>query len=323
MQENIFEYQLFDQLKYNLQDVSNEASKSELKHVSQQLEATFVQMMLKSMREALPKGGLFSSEQTHLLTNMYDQQLAQDLSQKGLGFADQIYQQLVREHKDNISDIEFTNHPSKNINQVNQLSSQTRAETIQPFTSLDENMPVSLQKMRDLALSSQHFVHQLMQPVKAVSQKSGIPYLLILAQAALESGWGKKQILTEEGKKSHNLFGVKAGKGWKGPVTNILTTEIIDGKNIKMRDYFRVYSSYEESIGDYINLLTKNSRYLNVKQTKSPEMAAKLLHRAGYATDTNYSEKLISIINQIRHYLINKYEVNSRPIYPVDLKDLF
>lgn len=319
MQGAAFDLQSLNGLKRELTDSPEKG----LRQVTQQLEATFVQMMLKSMRDALPQDGLFSSDQTRMLTSMYDQQIAQDLSQKGLGFGEMMYNQLKMQG--NTSPLEQPMKPfSMEDRLIDSLPNQAMAQIVRRFAPLGDALSSPMQKVKSLSLNSQNFISQLIEPAKAASQKSGISHLLVLAQAALESGWGRREILTAEGKGSHNLFGIKAGKNWQGPTTNIMTTEVINGKSIKMRDDFRVYGSYEEAIADYINLLTENPRYRDVKHAQSPEVAARRLHQAGYATDPNYSDKLISLINQIRgHQTSDTTASRAIKAYNVDLSDIF
>uniref|UniRef100_A0A6V7KEH8 Mannosyl-glycoprotein endo-beta-N-acetylglucosamidase-like domain-containing protein n=1 Tax=Bracon brevicornis TaxID=1563983 RepID=A0A6V7KEH8_9HYME len=152
-----------------------------------------------------------------------------------------------------------------------------------------------------LPLSSSNFVSQLAVPAQITSQQSGIPHHLIMAQAALESGWGQREIPTADGRPSHNLFGIKAGSNWDGPVTEITTTEYEDGVAKKVKASFRVYDSYMDALGDYVKLLTNNPRYSNVTAAGSAEQAAHALQRAGYATDPQYAQKLITMIQQIKN----------------------
>ncbi|MBC8653961.1 flagellar assembly peptidoglycan hydrolase FlgJ, partial [Providencia vermicola] len=256
LQGAAFDLQSLGQLKGEL----NKNPEQGLRQVTQQLEATFVQMMLKSMRDALPQDGLFSSDQTRMLTSMYDQQIAQDLSQKGLGFGEMMYQQLTREQ------IEPNVALSNSMLPLDEKAIQTlppfnMQQMMRHFSPMGDTLSAPFQKIKALSLNSSNFIRRLIEPAKAASQNSGISHFLVLAQAALESGWGQREILKSDGKTSHNLFGIKAGKNWQGPVTNIMTTEVINGKTIKMRDDFRVYGSYEEAIADYISLLTENPRY--------------------------------------------------------------
>ncbi|MBD2786186.1 flagellar assembly peptidoglycan hydrolase FlgJ [Xenorhabdus sp. DI] len=286
-----------------------------LRQVAQQLEGVFVQMMLKSMRSSLPQDGMLSSDQTRFYTSMYDQQIAQDLSQKGLGFADMIVKQFSN-----------ANHvPSELAGTVplpldNEILQTLPKQALEPFMRrvMPDAMSGDISKndrsknpssafsqsavqSKPLPMNSASFVSMLSLPAQLASQQSGIPHLLIIAQAALESGWGQREILTAEGKPSHNLFGIKAGKQWKGAVTQIMTTEYIEGEPKKIQDSFRVYGSYVEAITDYVKLLTENPRYVKVAESTTAEQGAYSLQDAGYATDPGYAKKLISLIQQLKN----------------------
>ncbi|CBJ81086.1 flagellar assembly peptidoglycan hydrolase FlgJ [Xenorhabdus bovienii] len=272
-----------------------------LRQVAQELEGVFVQMMLKSMRSSLPQDGILSSDQTRFYTSMYDQQIAQDLSQKGLGFADMIVKQFS--NANNVASEQAGTVPMPLDKEFLQtlpkqaLEQFMRRTMTAPFSSAASKGSV---QSKSLPVSSTDFVSMLSLPAQIASQQSGIPHLLIIAQAALESGWGQREILTEEGKPSHNLFGIKAGKHWKGAVTNIMTTEYIEGEPKKMHDSFRVYGSYREAITDYVKLLTENPRYAKVAQSTTAEQGAYSLQSAGYATDPGYAKKLVSLIQQLK-----------------------
>ncbi|MBD2821543.1 flagellar assembly peptidoglycan hydrolase FlgJ [Xenorhabdus sp. 42] len=274
-----------------------------LRQVAQQLEGVFVQMMLKSMRSSLPQDGILNTEQTRFYTSMYDQQIAQDLSQKGLGFADMIVKQFS-----SANDIPGEPAGTQMMPLDNEILHTLPRQALEQFIrrAMPENTSSSffangVGKSAPLPMNSANFVSTLSLPAQLASQQSGIPHLLIIAQAALESGWGQREILTAEGKPSHNLFGIKAGKNWKGPVTNIMTTEFIDGKPKKMQDNFRVYGSYVEAIEDYVKLLTENPRYAKVAQSTTAEQGAYSLQDAGYATDPGYAKKLVSLIQQLKN----------------------
>ncbi|MDR5615810.1 flagellar assembly peptidoglycan hydrolase FlgJ [Arsenophonus sp.] len=276
-----------------------------LRHVAEQLESVFVQMMLKSMRAALPQESLFSNQQSHLYTSLYDQQLAQDLSHKSLGFADIMVEQLTRQHSEP-QDVQSA--PPLNHHLPEQIVS-----TFRRF--LPEEAAGALKYLSE---NSADFLAKLFIPARIASENSGIPHLLIIAQAALESGWGQRQIMTVEGTPSHNLFGIKAGKNWRGKVTNIVTTEYIDGQAVKIRDDFRVYPSYFDAVADYVNLLTQNQRYAKVAAANTPEQAAIALQAAGYATDPSYAQKLIQLIQQLK-----TTTQQAKQLYQHDLSDLF
>ncbi|QLK61490.1 flagellar assembly peptidoglycan hydrolase FlgJ [Enterobacteriaceae bacterium Kacie_13] len=285
-----------------------------IKEVAKQFEGVFVQMMLKSMRQALPEGGLLSNEQTKLYTSMYDQQIAQDMSNKGLGMADMMVEQLTG----------GTKQPSELAGTVPMALDNEVLKTL-PLQAMEQYLRKAIPTAPDrttggapLSQDSGQFVSSLSIPAQVASKDSGIPHQLIMAQAALESGWGQREIPTSDGKRSFNLFGIKAGSSWDGPTTNITTTEYANGVAKKVQASFRVYGSYVEAISDYIKLLTNNPRYAQVASASTPEQAAHALQKAGYATDPNYADKLVSVIQKIKG--AGEQAVKA---YSHDLKDIF
>ncbi|RLM27211.1 flagellar rod assembly protein/muramidase FlgJ [Brenneria alni] len=272
-----------------------------LHKVAQQVEGLFVNMMLKSMRNTLPQDGLLSSDQTRMYTSMYDQQVAQNLSAKGLGLADMMVKQLSHH---------AATEPDEQVGKTPMPLGQERlASAAMPPALIGEffrrTQPETDSKQNSVAgysdsATNASFSDRLSIPAMIASLQSGIPHHLIMAQAILESGWGKREIMTSDGKTSHNIFGVKAGSSWDGDVASVMTTEYKNGQPYKLKQDFRVYDSYLHAINDYITLLTKNSRYKDVLNANSAEQGAYALQKAGYATDPNYGAKLVQIIEQIR-----------------------
>jgi flagellar protein FlgJ len=119
----------------------------------------------------------------------------------------------------------------------------------------------------------------------------------MVAQAAHESGWGRREIRHADGAPSHNLFGIKAGANWGGPVAEVTTTEYIGGVARKVTAKFRAYASYAESFADYARLMKNSPRYAAVTQADTPREFAQGLQNAGYATDPAYADKLTRVIN--------------------------
>ena len=281
-----------------------------LKQVAQQVEGMFVQMMLKSMRAALPQDGILSSDQSRLYTSMYDQQIAQQMSQKGLGLADMMVKQMSNANA----------VPSETAGTSPMALDDEVLRTL-PNQALEQMIRRAVPKAPSaapLSLNNGNFVARLSTPARVVSQQSGIPHQLIVAQAALESGWGQREIPAADGSPSYNLFGIKAGGSWDGPVTEITTTEFEQGAAKKIKAKFRVYGSYVKAMADYVKLLTNNPRYAGVANARSPEQAAQALQQAGYATDPQYASKLVSVIQQMKN--AGEQVVKA---YTHDLKDLF
>ena len=266
-----------------------------IRPVARQVEGMFVQMMLKSMREALPKDGVFSSDSTRLYTSMYDQQIAQQMTAgKGLGLAEMMVKQMTQGQAQPADDAPQVpmKFPLETVTSYqNQALTQLVRKAI-PRTTESNDEPLSG--------DSKDFLAQLSLPAKLASQQSGVPHHLILAQAALESGWGQRQIRRENGEPSFNIFGVKASGGWKGPTTEITTTEYENGEAKKVKAKFRVYSSYLEALSDYVGLISRNPRYAAVTAAATAEQGAQALQNAGYATDPNYARKLTSMIQQLK-----------------------
>jgi len=267
-----------------------------IKEVAKQFEGVFVQMMLKSMRSALPQDGLMSSDQTRLYTSMYDQQIAMNMSEKGLGMADLMVKQLTGGNT----------QPAETAGTVPMALDKEVLSTM-PLLAMEQMIRKAMPNAPDrtsggapLGQDSGQFVSRLSIPAQVASKESGISHQLIVAQAALESGWGQREIPTADGKQSFNLFGIKAGSNWSGPTTDITTTEYTNGVAKKVQATFRVYGSYVEAIADYVKLLTNNPRYARVTAAGTPEQAAHALQAAGYATDPNYADKLVSVIQKIK-----------------------
>lgn len=151
--------------------------------------------------------------------------------------------------------------------------------------------------------SPEEFVATMLPMAEAAAEKIGVDPRYLVAQAALETGWGKSIIRTRDGDSSHNLFGIKSHGGWEGDSARVLTTEYKGGKAVKEAANFRTYESYAHSFDDYVSFLQGNGRYekaLNV--TENPERFVKELQQAGYATDPQYARKISQIARKMQTY---------------------
>lgn len=245
-----------------------------LKVAAQQFESVFMNMMLKSMREATPQDGMMDSDQTRMFTSMLDQQLSQSMSGRGIGLADMLVKQLSRTGL-SAPAAQIPNPESRILN--------------------PESVPSAYN-----ASTQQDFVNRMLPHAMQASAASGVPPQLILGQAALESGWGKREINLPDGSNSYNLFGLKANSAWHGKVAEVMTTEYKNGVATKQVEKFRAYSSYTEAFNDYAAMLSSNPRYANVmRQTDNPSGMAQALQKSGYATDPKYADKLVSVMKQM------------------------
>lgn len=254
--------------------------------VAKQVEGLFLQMMLKSMRQSLPGSDLLGSDQQRLFTSLYDQQLSQMNTQRGLGLAALIEKQMQPQLP-----------PSQDVGEKPLPLGPERVAAL-PFAT---GIRRTFDQFTPLSGPIAEFIRHLLPHARAVSRTSGIPEKLMLAQAALESGWGQRQILTAQGRPSHNLFGIKAGRHWQGPTTDTLTTEYQHGQAQKVTDKFRVYASLRDALNDYAALLVNNPRYKPVVSAKTAEQGAFALQASGYASDPHYAKKLLSILRQLDH----------------------
>ena len=250
-----------------------------MKGAAQQFEAVFLNTLLKSMRDATPQDGITDSEQTRAYTSMLDQQLAQTLSSKGTGLAEVMQKQLQRSRTS--SGVIRPATPAEPATQTLQLAPKTKPGNLKP----------------EAVRTGQEFLQRMKSHAEEASKATGIPARFLLGQAALESGWGKREIRAADGSQSFNVFGIKAGRNWNGPTVSVMTTEYVDGVPRKMMQKFRAYESYAEAFKDYASLMRGSQRYAAVlKQTDSAGFAYGL-QRAGYATDPQYGQKLTQILN--------------------------
>ncbi|MCX7172483.1 MAG: flagellar assembly peptidoglycan hydrolase FlgJ [Proteobacteria bacterium] len=269
----------------------HENSPQGIKQAAQQFEALFLQIVLKSMREATPHEGMFDSDQSRMYESLLDQQLAQVLSTKGkgTGLAAMIEKQLSRTNVDlqSLGDLPFTPlaQPLPATPAPLSFQGNGRISSLENLPSIDSAPP-----------ASREFVNRVWPYAYEASRATGIPAHFMVAQAALETGWGKSEPRFSDGRPSYNLFGLKAGKSWNGAVVESVTSEYVDGSIQKQVERFRAYPSYADAFRDYASLLTSNPRYAAVVGSQDPSVFARGLQKAGYATDPMYAAKLERII---------------------------
>jgi flagellar protein FlgJ len=251
--------------------------KAAIRETAKQFEALFMQQLMKSMREATMSSGMLDNSGSQLGTEMLDSQYAAKMSGMPGGLADAIARQLER-----------------------QLGGGAAAALAAPAAA----GAAGLQPLT-LAPKQIDFIRSHQDSARAAEAVSGLPAAFTIAQAAHESGWGQREIRNADGSASHNLFGIKAGPGWSGPVAEITTTEYVAGEAQKVTAKFRSYASYDESFRDYAKLMKATPRYAGVvaQAAQAPASAASAqgfaqgLQRAGYATDPAYAAKLARVIN--------------------------
>lgn len=300
----------------NLRQGAKAGSPEALKGAATQFEAMFVNMMMKSMRDATPQDGLGNSEQTKMFTGMLDQQTSQNIAKKGIGLADMLVRQLSKNDSQALAvggagDSESGANAGSFAGMASLMdaklqkaiaaaggNAKTEAATAASATSGTATSAAG-QRRGSQAPHVVSFQEKLASHAEAASQTTGIPAKFMLGQAALESGWGKREIKGRDGTNSNNLFGIKATADWKGKVVEATTTEYVNGKAQTRVERFRAYDSYADSFRDYARLITENPRYEKVLASANDASAfAQGLQKAGYATDPQYAAKLTSIIKR-------------------------
>lgn len=298
-QDSVFDMGRLSDLKREVTKDPAHPATDQQKQVAKQFEALFLQMMLKRMREATPKEGLFDSQQTQMLQSMADEQLALHLATPGIGLSQSILAQMQQGKPG-----ELPTEAVQRLGQGTDLDFQTGgSRQVSALMDVMRNNRASDRALAAAEGAPEHvinFVSKMSRAATLASQQSGVPARLIMGQAALESGWGHREIKHEDGRTSYNLFGIKAGPSWKGKVVNVLTTEYEDGVAKKVTQPFRAYSSYEESFADYARLIGNSPRYEAVTQARNEIEAAHRIQSAGYATDPQYAQKLIGVMGQLR-----------------------
>ncbi|MFW1676711.1 flagellar assembly peptidoglycan hydrolase FlgJ [Pontibacter sp. JAM-7] len=289
-----------------------------LRLAAEQFEQLFMNMLLRSMREAnaaFGEGNFMNSSQTEFYQGMFDNQLAMEISSakgKGVGLADVLVRQLSQSSQTSVSgeggELEF-NLESRQLDQAMDRAAAMAAEVLlqqaqkterppgvrsepltEPATVASPAMP-ELQRFE----SPEQFVQTLMPMAQDVAAELGVDPRVLLAQSALETGWGRF-IIGGEGQSSHNLFNIKASRGWQGETAQVATLEYRDGVPVREQARFRSYAGYEESFRDYVQFLQNSPRYqLALESAADPYVYIERLQEAGYATDPAYAEKVKNI----------------------------
>ncbi|GIU33090.1 flagellar rod assembly protein/muramidase FlgJ [Shewanella hafniensis] len=344
--------------------------KGALKKVAQQFEGIFVQMLMKSMRDAnavFQSDSPLNSQYTKFYEQMRDQQLSVDLSDKGvLGLADMMVQQLSPEtsHFTPASVLRDDGgmkmlHDAKALNVPMQSAVAPAVEStvinqgvpaaiarpaFEPDRAMDANSSMDIDTPnRLLAIdtpkpswseqslsvvdpvisgqvlptaafretqkivrfgSREEFLATLYPHAEKAAKALGTQPEVLLAQSALETGWGQKIVRGNNGAPSHNLFNIKADRRWQGDKANVSTLEFEHGVAVQQKADFRVYSDFEHSFNDFVSFIAEGDRYQDAKKVAaSPTQFIRALQDAGYATDPRYAEKVIKVMQSISEEL--------------------
>ena len=297
------------------------AKKEALKEAAQQFEAIFMKMLLSSMRKAqdvLESDSPFNSESTKFYRDMHDQQMAVELSSNGsLGLTDLIVRQLGGDSGNFMPSSALRNDAnlplitsSPNLSNISASSLVNGKIPVDLIAGVPTEIPYKVSEKISVNNSAptvtphfnepKDFVTALTEPAKRVQQQLGVPFEVVIAQAALETGWGQKIIQDKSGNSSNNLFNIKADSRWAGEKVSKDTLEFEHGNMVKKSAPFRMYESLNESVNDYVNFLSSNDRYKGALD--KPNNVEHFLHglqQAGYATDPQYANKIMATLRTV------------------------
>lgn len=299
---------------------------------------------MRKAQAVLESDSPFNSESTKFYRDMHDQQMSLELSNNGaLGLSELIVRQLGGDTEnftshniiradgnlDSRGSVRVTEASLLNNNVINRsdLSHSKLGHSKLGHSKLGQvntinELPVSKNSQQDRQTNGsdevqianllqnpvfekpKDFVTALTTHAKRVQDKINVPFEVVIAQAALETGWGQKIIKTNSGESSNNLFNIKASKNWAGKQTQKETLEFENGAMVKKREPFRVYDSIGQSVNDYLNLLTESERYKGaLDKAENVEQFLHGLQGAGYATDPNYAKKIMGTLRTVTSLL--------------------
>ncbi|MCL1081167.1 flagellar assembly peptidoglycan hydrolase FlgJ [Shewanella psychromarinicola] len=358
--------------------------KGALKEAAKQFEGIFIQMLMKSMRDAnaaFKSDSPMNSETTAFFEKMRDEQMSVDLSNKGmLGLAEMMMQQLDPEDsavtpasvlrgnsdykvnpsmfaapptaldndtldaiapKDQIAashsiighsviahsvidnaesmrpmSTQLSNaleaKPLSSVLDREQLASVLRGEQLasqaaqagKGLPQADVTVPKDKGIMVSQFTSPEHFISVLYPHAEKAAKSLGTSAEVLIAQSALETGWGQKVVRRNDGTMSHNLFNIKADKRWQGEKTSVNTLEFEKGIAVQQKADFRMYDNLEQSFNDFVSFISQGDRYQDARKVAAePTQFIKALQKAGYATDPQYADKVINVMKSVKEGL--------------------
>lgn len=262
---------------------------SALRQVAQQFESLFARMMIKSMRKAIGTDPIFGSDQAQMYQGMFDDQLSLELTRgRGLGLADMLMRQL------------------RGGSPAPAAGASTASPSPPTASASGQSAPSSAERAE--------FVRSVLPQAQQAARALGVHPAGLIAQAALESNWGRSVPRGSDGDSSHNLFGVKAGGSWGGAAVSASTQEVENGAARSARAAFRSYASPAAGWKDYVSMLSSNPRYRGALNSGNDIGAfANALQQGGYATDPGYAQKVTAVAHQVAS-LLNAPGASETPV---------
>lgn len=299
-----------DKLRQQAVDESSDGQSKALRAAAEQFEGIFTQMLFKSMRDANSafNSDLMTSQNQKFFEQMRDDQMASELSSSGsLGLADMIVAQLGGQAaaQEEVSTRRIMRNAAMDSSlrlPVERDIAQKAADDAMQVMAAGGTAAASRSQSRSFN-SPEDFVTSMKPYAEKAGRALGVEPAILLAQAALETGWGKKVVKNAFGT-SNNLFNIKADRRWEGGKVATQTLEFHNGIPVQETAAFRSYDDYQASFNDYVSFLHNNPRYEKALQnTSNPESFIRGIHSAGYATDPKYSEKVLQVMGRVNQIL--------------------
>lgn len=266
------------------------------REAARQFEALFLQQVLKTMRQAGAALGTEESDGVALAQDLFDRQVALALAGRGgVGLARAIERQLGGEPQTHTDAIDRRPPPRTGLNLTAraQALAASEAQAVGPT----REAPGEAETSGWPPESPEAFVAALMPAARRAARALGVDPKVLIAQAALESGWGRRLPADHQGP-SFNLFGIKADGAWTGREVRVPTLEYRQGVAVREQAAFRAYGSPDESLADYVEFIRGNPRYQPaLARADQPEAYLRALQEAGYATDPKYADKILAILD--------------------------
>lgn len=274
-------------------------SDAALAKVAQEFEALFIQMMLKAARDATPNDSEFNTHEAQLYHEMFDNQIALNMAGEGrLGFAEMLRKQIPQAAAANDDPV------------VLKLPERRMFPAAAPYSPVpepqvpDEVVDITSWQARvtnrAFADSERNFAGKLLADAQRAANTLGTTPEILVAQAALETGWGRHVMTGNDGHSSHNLFGIKADPSWEGPTVNRRTLEYYGGRPVRVNAAFRAYEDFGAAFDDYARFIKDNPRYSQaLAKAENPRAYVQALQSAGYATDPQYAHKILQIHDKL------------------------
>ncbi|EHY8552664.1 TPA: flagellar assembly peptidoglycan hydrolase FlgJ [Vibrio parahaemolyticus] len=288
-----------DSLRQKAVKEGKDGEQEALHAAARQFESIFTSMMLKSMREANEgfESNIMNSQNEKFYRQMLDEQMASELSANGsMGLADMIVAQLTAGQGNDKSEMAMRDAANSAV-EYRRVDPKKAREIEKRLIESGELSRTSHTPAK--FDSPESFVNSMKPYAEKAAKALGVEPSLLLAQAALETGWGQKVVQNARGS-SNNLFNIKADRSWQGDKVTTQTLEFHDNTPVKETAAFRSYSNYQDSFNDYVRFLNDNPRYETALQQRGDsESFIRGIHRAGYATDPTYADKVLQVKQKI------------------------